>query len=242
MKRVMMLPAILTAAALTVMSFGQSAPPVTGDPSGSLLTQQQRHRPSTPDSRTGRHQLRSMSMFAVAPPEPRVFQVHDLVQIVVREISQTRRSHELETEKEYNLDGAITAWPHFDLSDLLQLQLQAGRSSTLPAVGLDFNKEFEGEGEYTRRDDMSDRLTAEVIEVLPNGNLVLEARSFIKTDEEESSMKVTGICRPDDVSPANTVLSSQVHDLRIVKEHTGELKQSNEKGIIAQVLDFIFAF
>ncbi len=74
------------------------------------------------------------------------------------------------------------------------------------------------------------------------GSLVLEVRSHIKTDEEESTIKVTGICRPEDVTAANTILSNQLHDLKIEKMHEGELKKANEKGIIAKVLDTIFAF
>ena len=55
-------------------------------------------------------------------------------------------------------------------------------------------------------------------------------------------MKVTGICRPDDISAANTVLSNQVHDLMIEKIHKGELRESSKKGIIAKVLETVFAF
>ena len=107
---------------------------------------------------------------------------------------------------------------------------------------MDFNKDFEGEADYERRDDLTARLTAEVIEVLPNGHLVLEARTDIQTDDEVATMKVTGICRPDDVSLANTILSNQIHDLKIEKMHKGELRNATQKGIIAKVLDFIFAF
>ena len=78
--------------------------------------------------------------------------------------------------------------------------------------------------------------------LLPNGNLVLEARTHIKTDREEQIMKVTGVCRPQDVTASNTVLSNQIHNLRIEKMHKGELPRSTEKGIIAKALETIFAF
>jgi flagellar L-ring protein precursor FlgH len=182
------------------------------------------------------------SLFAIQPPKPREFQVHDLVQIVVRETSTARSSQELETEKEYELDGKIPNWPAFTLEDLLQLQIEAGSTVTDPRLQLEFNKDFTGEGEYERKDDLTARLTAEVIEILPNGNLVLEARTSIRNDDEVLSMKVTGTCRQEDVTPANTVMSGQLHDLAIEKVHDGELKKAGEKGIIAKVLDAIFAF
>jgi flagellar L-ring protein precursor FlgH len=188
------------------------------------------------------HALRSVSLFAIAPPEPRTFQQHDLVQIIVRETSQAKSTHDLETDKESRINGGINAWPDLNLRDLLNLRASAGRSENLPAVDLDFTKEFKGEGDYKRKDDLTARLTAEVIEVLPNGNLVLEARTHIKTDEEEQTIKVTGICRPDDITAANTILSNQIHDLTIDKMHKGELRKTTQKGIIAKVLDAVFAF
>lgn len=209
-------------------------------PSGSLLAR--RSAPViSPGARVAPHALRQVSLFAIPPIEPRVFQKHDLVQIVVRETSAASSKHELETEKTYGLDGAIPAWPAFNLSELLQLQIDR-QSASQPVVQVDFDKSFEGEGEYKREDDLTARLTAEVIEILPNGNLILEGRTMIKNDEEELSIKITGICRPDDITAANSILSNQIHDLKIEKAHEGELKKTSEKGIIAEVMDFIFAF
>ncbi|MCH8164710.1 MAG: flagellar basal body L-ring protein FlgH [Planctomycetes bacterium] len=188
------------------------------------------------------HALRDVSMFAVASPESREFQKHDLIQIVVRETSRVDTRHQLDAEKEYQIDGSIPRWPALSLRDLLDLRIDPGRTTGRPELELEFNKGFSGNGRYRRQDDLTARLTAEVIEVLPNGSLVLEARSHIKTDEEESTITVTGICRPEDVTAANTILSNQIHDLKIEKMHEGELKKANEKGIIAKVLDTIFAF
>lgn len=188
------------------------------------------------------HALRSMSMFAIAPPKPRTFQVHDLVQIIVRETSQAKSSQDLETKKESKFDGRVGAWPSFNLNDLLNFQLQGGSSTNLPAVNLEFTKDFQGEGDYERKDDLTARLTAEVIQVLPNGNLVLEARTNIKNDKEEQTIKATGICRPADITAANTILSNQLHDLTIDKVHKGELREAGQKGIISKVLETVFAF
>ncbi len=212
----------------------------TGSASSSLLAGAATAPPSTAAEDV--HALRSVSMFAVTVPKPRTFNKHDLIEIVVRETSRVEARHRLDAEKEYKLDGKITAWPNIQLLDLLELQLRAGRTTDLPKLGVAFDKGFEGEGRYRREDDLTARLTAEVIEVLPNGHLVLEARTHIKTDEEEATLRVTGICRPQDVSPANTILSNQIHDLEVEKIHKGELKKANEKGIIAKFLDFIFAF
>jgi flagellar L-ring protein FlgH len=211
-------------------------------PTSSLMVTTPTPPPSPENADEAPHALRSMSLFAIAPTPPRKFEEHDLVQIIVRETSQAKASHELDTKKDYELSGKIPNWPDFNLKELLNLQIEAGRTTNTPQLDVEFGKDFKGEGDYARKEDLTARLTAEVIEVLPNGNLILEACTMIKMDDEETTIKVTGICRPDDITQANTILSNQIHDLKVDKVNQGELKKSGEKGIIAKVLDTIFAF
>src|SRR5690349_16865206 len=77
------------------------------------------------------HALRAVSMFAVAPPLPRQFELHDLVQIIVRETSQAKSNAELETDKDFSLDGKIPKWTN--LGDLLDLQLTTDGGEPTPA-------------------------------------------------------------------------------------------------------------
>jgi flagellar L-ring protein precursor FlgH len=178
------------------------------------------------------NQLEATSLFAFAPEKPRLFKEHDLVQIVVRETTRITSFQGLETEKEYGLVGGVEAFPGLNNYDLLNY-------TEVELVG---EKEFEGEGEYAREDDMTTRIAAEILEILPNGNLVLEARTRIKTDEEEMFTQLTGICRPDDVTASNTILSNQIFDLQIEKMHYGQVREAANKGILARVLDAVFAF
>ncbi|MCH8823681.1 MAG: flagellar basal body L-ring protein FlgH [Planctomycetes bacterium] len=188
------------------------------------------------------HALQKFSMFAIVEAQQASFHVHDLIQIIVSESSKGKLSHKLDSDKEYDITADVSAWPALSLRDLLNLQVAAGRTTGLPRLDIGFSSEFSGQGKYDRKDDFTARLTAEVIEVLPNGNLVLEARSYIKLDEEESTITVTGICRPNDISANNTILSHSLHDLKIEKMNKGELKNANQKGILSKVLDAVFAF
>ena len=210
-------------------------------PNSSRLASQLDHTArQSPDGST--HRLIDNSMIAVADAKPRTFRRHDLVQIIVQETSRAESTSELETAKEYDISGSVSAFPDISLSDLLQLQIYAGRTTNLPALGVEFDKEFAGEGDYKREDTITTRLTAEVIAIRPNGNLVLEARTYIRTDDEETTIMVTGECRQEDVTTANTVISHRIHDLRVEKMNKGELRKASEKGLIASFLDAIFAF
>lgn len=182
--------------------------------------------------------------FAAAPlPEPRVFAVNDLVTIIVRDSTENDSRAELETEKETTIEGEISDFPNLTLKDLLNFQLKPSKfSDGKPRVGVEMSKEFEGDGRYNRRDTFTTRITARIIDVKPNGVLVLEARKHVRTDKEELSMIITGACRGDDVASDNTVLSTALADLRIAKEHKGELRNATKKGVLTQVLEGLFAF
>ena len=180
----------------------------------------------------GMTELQSVSMFAVTPAEPRLFHVHDLVQIIVRESSVAASFQGLETEKEYALAGGVESFPGVNGQNPLYY-------TEFDVVG---DKEFDGEGEYVREDELVTRLSAEIIEIRPNGSLALEARTRIRTDDEEWYTQLTGICRPEDITAANTILSNQIFDLQVEKRHKGDVPKAASKGILAQALDAIFAF
>jgi flagellar L-ring protein precursor FlgH len=238
-------------AVLGTSAAAQESRPADDAASSSLLAQTQGTAAPAADTGVGAglntvtvepHALRTVSMFAITPAEARVFHEHDLIEIIVRETSSAKSKQALETEKDVKLKGKVSQFPDLQLSNLLNGWVRAGDTDDLPQLDFQFSKDFEGDGEYERRDDFTARLSAEVIEVLPNGNLILESRTRIKTDDEVSTLKVTGICRPEDVTPVNTILSSQLHDLKVEKVNGGELKKANEKGIFTKVLDLLFAF
>jgi flagellar L-ring protein precursor FlgH len=188
------------------------------------------------------HVFYDLSIFAVDEARPRIFRPHDLVQIVVQERSESSSSQELNTNKEFTLDGSVNAFPRLSLADIAQLQLMAGRTTGLPAVDVELTKDFQGEGDYSSENQFTTRITAEVVEVLPNGNMVVEARTSVRSDDEVSTITVTGICRGEDVTTANTILSNQIHDLRVVKKNEGRLPEASRKGLVTQFFDFLFAF
>jgi len=184
----------------------------------------------------------TVSFTAVAPPEPRRFAMHDLITIIVREDTENESEATLETEKESGYSGEISDFPRLDLVDLLQFQLRASDNENPPRLGIDFDSEFEGEGERSNRDTFTSRLQAKVIDVKPNGLLVLEARKRIRSDADSFNLVVTGTCRAEDVTVDNTVLSTQLADLAVVKEHAGPLHETAKKGVLTKFFDLLFNF
>ena len=200
---------------------------------------------AAPGQQTDERQLSpaiaAASFTAVAAPEPRTFGLNDLVTVIIREDTQTDFTASLETEKESEWTGEIAEFPKFQLSDLLEAQI---RPNTFPegTVKLDVSadSEFAGEGDYSNQQTMTGRLQATIIDIKPNGNIVIEARKSIRSDDEHYTLVATGTCRVDDITATNTVLSTQLADLFIDKQHEGHLKKSADKGLLTEVMDFLF--
>jgi flagellar L-ring protein precursor FlgH len=186
--------------------------------------------------------IQTASFTAVQPPQPRTFAVHDVITIVIRESSEATSNSQLNAKKEFKLDDKLTAFPAFMLKDLIEGRLMGGRTTQMPEVNLSTSHDFKGNGDFERKDTLTTRIAARVTDIKPNGILALEARTFTKVDDEESTITVTGMIRPDDVGADNTVLSTQMWDLRVAKTHTGELREVSKKGILTKILDTIFNF
>ncbi len=186
--------------------------------------------------------LRRLSMLYVGVPEPREYAIHDIITIIIDETSRSRSTQTLETEKEFRLDGALTQFP--SLRHLLETQLQNGDSTRLPLrVGANGKHETTNEGEFERRDRFTARVAAHVIDVKPNGTLVLEARKTISNNQGElQTIVLSGMCRQEDVSVDNTVASYNIADLNVFQRTEGEVAKSGTKGVIPKVLEAIFNF
>jgi len=210
---------------------------------GSVLAQRKANpSPPPPTDVDPALALQTFSWFTVPQPQPVVWRKHDHVQIIIRETSTARSQQKIDTSKEYDIKGEIKDFPQLTINDILQGVLKASENSSPAKLELNYENEFKGDGRYSRTDDLSARVTAEVIEVWPNGHLVVEARTVIQTDEEVSTILLSGVCDPNQVSSAGTILSNQLFDLRVIKMHEGQLKKTTKKGFIPRVLETIFAF
>ena len=184
--------------------------------------------------------LYGFSLIAVRPPEPRTYQRHDLITIIINESSTQESEHSLSTSKEIDGSGSIGAT--LSIEELLDLRLRNSSISDLDLLRYAAEREFEGDGEYERTDRFTDRIQATVIDVKPNGVLVLEARRFTAMDEETKTLVISGNCRTDDVTEQNTIQSNQLADLRLIVEHEGNLRQANRKGPLTRLLEWMLPF
>ncbi len=226
----------MAASGAVVLSLASSAP---ADPErGSLFLREP--PPAVRNTPDATPRLAYASLFAVVPPPPREFQQHDIVQIVINETSLQEFEQTLETEKSYDLNGQVGPLP--SLRHLLELQLEGGDSDILANWAARNDRSYEGEGTFERRDRFTTRVSAEVIEIKPNGNMLIEAKKIYESDSESVTLVISGLVRQEDVTEQNTIQSTQMANLVLRVRNEGEVKKAAEKGVISKVLDTVFAF
>jgi flagellar L-ring protein precursor FlgH len=184
--------------------------------------------------------LHGVSLFLVTPPPPRTYQKNDIVEIIINETSNQKSEQTLDTKKDYSTSAELTRFP--SLRHLLEAQLRDGDTTPIGGVAAKSNNKFKGDGTYERDDKFTARIAAVVIEVKPNGTLLLEARKQVNSNKEETTLVLSGLARPEDISTTNTVQSSQLANLALTVKNTGDVKDTATKGIIPQILDTIFNF
>jgi flagellar L-ring protein FlgH len=107
-------------------------------------------------------------------------------------------------------------------------------------VGASSDSKFKGSGATSRSGTLSATITARVLEVLPNGDLVLEGAREIEINGDRQMVVLTGVARPRDVSDQNVVLSPSIGQLRIRYFGRGLMKDNLKPGWLIRVLNKIF--
>lgn len=107
-------------------------------------------------------------------------------------------------------------------------------------VGAASDTKFKGGGTTTRSGELTATLTARVVEVLPNGDLVLEGVREIDINGDRQIIVLTGVVRQADLGRNNVVLSPSIGQLRIRYFGRGLIRDNLKPGWLVRVLNKIF--
>lgn len=117
-----------------------------------------------------------------------------------------------------------------------------GAAVVAPVMGELGRREFEGQGRTARTSLVKSRITARVIEVLPNGDLRIEALKLVKINKETEQLAVTGIVRQNDLASDNSIPTTLVGDLRVEFNGKGIASADNGPGWLWRLFDKINPF
>ncbi|VAW37460.1 Flagellar L-ring protein FlgH [hydrothermal vent metagenome] len=167
--------------------------------------------------------------------------VGDILTVLVSENTSATEDATTVTARKTNTDASI--------SSLLGLPLNLAMKNFLmqkqpfsPSFKSEYINEFDGDGETTRSGSFKTTIAVRVVEVLPNGNLVIEGKKEARLNDETKYIVLSGLVRPIDISTDNTVLSSKISDSRLEYSGSGVISDEQRPGWLARALDNVWPF
>ncbi|MDE2400257.1 MAG: flagellar basal body L-ring protein FlgH [Burkholderiales bacterium] len=148
----------------------------------------------------------------------RARQVGDIVTVSIAEKITAKQESTSSVSKGGSVSGSISALPFMSASQLVKLDAN-GKSSNA----------FDGKGSTVNNNNFSGTITATVIEVLPNGHLVVSGEKQIGVNANADILRFSGQIDPATIQPGNVVSSTQVANVRI--EQRGLGAQADAQGI-----------
>jgi flagellar L-ring protein precursor FlgH len=157
------------------------------------------------------------SRLADAARDVRASQVDDLLTVVVAEQASAVTSGATKTARTSSAKASVTA--------------AAGITKPLGSLanlaGLSGDQQLAGEGATSRNTTLRTTVTARVVNVLPNGTLVVEATKDIQINSERQTITLRGMVRPQDIDNSNAVLSDRLGQLEV---------RVNGKGVVGDAV------
>lgn len=137
---------------------------------------------------------------------------------------------EEKTKASKNADSKISKDNDLDLNSSSILGLDNLNLSTNASLGRD----FEGKAEADQSNSLAGSITVTVTEVYPNGILRIRGEKWLSLTNGDEFIRLTGLVRPQDISPDNSVSSNRIADARIGYGGTGDFDQANRMGWLSQ--------
>jgi flagellar L-ring protein FlgH len=93
---------------------------------------------------------------------------------------------------------------------------------------------FTGQSSAKQSNQLSGTVTVTIAQILPNGNLYVKGERWITINNGEELVRISGIVRPHDIAPDNTIFSQRIADARIRYSGEGALANSNKTGWLVE--------
>ncbi len=149
--------------------------------------------------------------------------VGDTLTINIVEKTQASKTSKTAAERSQELSASVPTVIGLPGKGVQGLTLDASSSST-----------FAGKGDSDAKNDFTGTMTVTVIEVHPNGNLLVSGEKQVAINQAQEYIRFSGIVNPNYVTASNTVQSTQVADARIEYKAAGPLNDTQVMGWLAR--------
>jgi flagellar L-ring protein precursor FlgH len=169
--------------------------------------------------------------------DPRAFRINDLVTIRVDERSLGTNESATDLSRSSQVDvGAAIAF------GLEEPDPQPGEFNLNQVLSADSQSEFNGDGKTSRSSRLESFITARVLRVLPNGDLVIAGQKSVVVNRERQVLTLVGSVRSVDIDSDNTVPSAAIGDLTVRLWGHGEVDDTVRQGWFLRILNRVWPF
>jgi len=163
--------------------------------------------------------------------------VGDILTILIQENNGATRQNNTTTSKKASLNAAIASILYSPTATGL-----LSKKGTLPVINYNSDSEFNGGGSINNAETITAQVSVKVVDVLPNGNMVVEGQLHTAFSGEKQDAIVRGTVRPDDVMANNTLYSYNIADATIQFMSRGTITDAQRKGWFTRVWDKVSPF
>jgi flagellar L-ring protein FlgH len=145
----------------------------------------------------------SSFMYRKLPPEAehRELQLHDIVTVLVDYKSQLQSDGDANSKKTATFSAVLSDWLKFDGKNLIP----APQNNGDPKIAGNLTSQYKTEADLKQNDALTFKIACHVVDVRPNGNLVLDGRRIVRIDDEMWEQALTGEVRRQSIGPDRTV-------------------------------------
>jgi len=161
----------------------------------------------------------------------RARQVGDTITINLVERNTAQKSANANATRNGSMTAGIGPISRLPLRGLNGLELEA-----------DAESDFAGKGAAAANNAFNGTITVTVIDVYPNGNLLVSGEKMVAINQGNEFIRFSGVINPNNVTAANTVQSTQVADARIEYRGSGFIDESNTMGWLQRFFVAIMPF
>jgi flagellar L-ring protein precursor FlgH len=158
----------------------------------------------------------SMSLFG----DRKAYRVGDLITIMLTETTSSRKS----TNASHSKSSEIT----------IANPTIFGKTPVDLSTTVENETDFSGNGSANQSNSLQGSITVTVHQLYPNGLMLVKGEKWLNLTNGSEVIRVSGLLRPDDVSPENTAPSTKLADARLTYSGTGDLADSTRQGWLSR--------
>lgn len=171
------------------------------------------------------------------PPPPPEIKVHDIIYIEVDEKAEAIVNSRFNRQRNGSYSAALKQFIKFGPTNNLE-----NAAENTPTIEGTLQNRLQALGTLTDSEGITFKIGATVVEVLPNGTLILEARKTIQANQDLFEYRLTGRVDKSALTPQRTVRTEKIAELEIHRKQKGKIFDSTKTNWGTRILDIITPF